>query len=138
MATFSQRSIRRYLAAPAIIRTPGLLMPVKPLRPVIVFPAAKGIWGSLAAAWYALVIDDAAPGTVPGTYVITEFHPVLLGSEPVIVDLNWLGKRSQRFVFDAVDVLGTDVLGTDVLGTDVLGTDVLDTDVLDTDKSSSP
>ena len=132
MATFSQRSIRRYLAAPAIIRTPGLLMPVrpvKPLRPVIVFPAAKGIWGSLAAAWYAFVIDDdVAPGTVPGTYVITEFHPVLLGSEPVIVDLNWLGKRSQRFVFDAVDVLDTDVLDTDVL----------DTDVLDTDKSSSP
>lgn len=124
MATFSQRSIRRYLAAPAIIRTPGLLMPVKPLRPVIVFPAAKGIWGSLAAAWYAFVIDDdVAPGTVPGTYVITEFHPVLLGSEPVIVDLNWLGKRSQRFVFDAVDVLDTDVL---------------DTDVLDTDESSSP
>jgi len=32
MTTFTKRSVQKWLATPAIIRTPGLLMPVRPLK----------------------------------------------------------------------------------------------------------
>lgn len=56
----SRRSMKRFLMTPAIIRTPGLLMPVRMLKvePVvpIEFPAAPAQWGWVISAdgsfWY--------------------------------------------------------------------------------------
>lgn len=55
-----------FVAAPAVIRTPGLLMPVKP---ALVQPPAIRMWGSFIGGWFVVEDFDQSTRTFwPATY----------------------------------------------------------------------